>query len=395
MSDVVAEFWLTSARLADGRSVDLLMRQGRIAEISTAHGDAPREDAKGWLCLPSFVEGHVHLDKTFLGCPWQPHLAGGSIADRIRQEKLVRAKLDVPVEVRGGLLVEQELRFGTGFMRTHVDIDAESGLSNFESVVAIRDRFRDRIDIQIVAFPQSGILASPGTAKLLDTALSAGADLVGGLDPAGIDRDPTGHLDIVFGLAAKRGKGVDIHLHEGGPLGVFELELICERTERFGLGGQVTVSHAYCLGQIGSEDLKRIGERLAAAGVEILTSAPAVSMPPVLALTGLDVTIFAGSDNIRDAWSPFGNGDMLDRAGIAARQQQFGLDEHLQLALDLIGKNSAKALGLEGYGIAVGNWADLVLVEAENAAAAVAVAPARRVTFKHGRKIVELPDVAK
>jgi len=118
-------------------------------------------------------------------------------------------------------------------------------------------------------------------------------------------------------------------------------------------------------------------------------------MPPVVALTELGVTIFAGSDNIRDAWSPFGNGDMLERAGIAARQQQFGLDAHLQLALDLIGQLSAKALGLEGYGIAVGNWADLVLVDAENAAAAVAVAPARRATYKHGRKIAELPDVPK
>jgi cytosine deaminase len=395
MTDATDEYWLTSARLADGRLVDLLVRRGRIAEIGTAHGDALREDARGWLCLPAFVEGHVHLDKTFLGCPWQPHLAGGSIADRIRQEKIVRAKLSVPVEVRGGLLVEQELRFGTGFMRTHVDIDAESGLANFESVSAIRDRYRDQIDIQIVAFPQSGILASPGTANLLDAALAAGADLVGGLDPAGIDRDPTGHLDIVFGLAAKHGKGVDIHLHEGGPLGAFELELICDRTERFGLGGRVTVSHAYCLGQIGAEDLKRIGQRLAGCGVAILTSAPAASMPPVLVLTGLGVTIFAGSDNIRDAWSPFGNGDMLERAGIAAGQQQFGLDEHLHLALDLIGKHSAHAMGLEGYGIAVGHWADLVLVDAENAAAAVAVAPARRVTYKHGRKIAELPETPK
>ncbi len=158
----------------------------------------------------------MHLDKTFLGCSWQPHLPGGSVADRIRLEKIVRAELNVPVETRGALLVEQELRYGTGFMRSHVDIDADSGLGNFDSVAAIRDRYRDEIDIQIVAFPQSGILASPGTETLLEQALLAGADAIGGLDPAGIDRDPVGHLDIVFGLAARHDKDVDIHLHEGG-----------------------------------------------------------------------------------------------------------------------------------------------------------------------------------
>src|SRR5260221_7537214 len=104
-------------------------------------------------------------------------------------------------------------------------------------------------------------------------------------------------------------------------------------------------------------------------------------MTTVLALTEAGVTFFAGSDNIRDAWSPLGNGDMLDRASIAARQQQFGLDEHLRLALDLVGKNAAKALRLDGYGIAIGHWADLVLIDAENAAAAVADPPARRITY--------------
>lgn len=388
--DTPAEFWLTGLSFADGRTGDLLVRDGRIASIGVASGDAPRQAMGGWLCLPAFVEGHVHLDKTFLGTPWQPHLPGSSVADRIRQEKLARAKTNIPVQLRGGNLVEQELRFGTGFMRSHVDIDGESGLANFEAVSEIRDRYRAEIDIQIVAFPQSGILASPGTAALLDAALAAGADAIGGLDPAGIDRDPAGHLDVVFGLAAKRDKDVDIHLHEGGPLGVFELDLICDRTEKLGLGGRVTVSHAYCLAQIGRSDLQRIGGRLASAGVAILTSAPQVSMPPVRELRALGVTIFAGSDNIRDAWSPFGNGDMLERAQIAARQQDLVEDGDLAVALDLVGGASARALRLPSYGVAVGGSADLVLVEAENAAEAVASVPKRRMTYKRGKKVAEL-----
>ncbi|MDR3475491.1 MAG: amidohydrolase [Devosia sp.] len=388
--DTPAEYWLTGLRFADGNGGDLLVRDGNIAALAAASGDAPRQAMGGWLCLPSFVEGHVHLDKTFLGTPWQPHLPGGSVADRIRQEKVARSAINVPVEVRGSNLVEQELRFGTGYMRSHVDIDAESRLANFEAVSEIRQRYADRIDIQIVAFPQSGILASPGTEAFLDAALAAGADAIGGLDPAGIDGDPVGHLDVVFSLASRRGKDVDIHLHEGAALGVFELDLICDRTERFGLGGRVTVSHSYCLAQIGPEELKRIGGRLASAGVAILTSAPQVSMPPVRTLRALGVNIFAGSDNIRDAWSPFGNGDMLERAQIAARQQDLVEDADLSVALDMVGGASARALRLPHYGIAIGAPADLVLVEAETAAEAVASVPRRRMTFKRGRKVAEL-----
>ncbi len=163
--------------------------------------------------------------------------------------------------------------------------------------------------------------------------------------------------------------------------------MIAERTARLGLGGRVTVSHAYCLGEIGPEALQRVGDRLASAGVAIMTSAPAASMPPLQALAAFGVNVFAGSDNIRDAWSPFGNGDMLDRAGIAARQQQYGRDEDLLSALDLVGKNSAKALRLENYGIAVGHAADLVLIAAETPAEAVATAPTDRVVYKRGKKL--------
>lgn len=381
-------FTLSGLRFADGRKGDLAVESGRFSSVGGSNGGTV---AEGWLCLPALVESHVHLDKTFLGAPWQPHLPGGEVADRIRLEKIAQQRLGLTIEERGSRLVEQELRYGTGFMRTHVDIDAELGLSHFEAVADIRRRYVDRLEIQIVAFPQSGILASPGTADLLDRALAQGADLIGGLDPAGIDRDPVEHLDIVFGLAAKHDKDVDIHLHEGGPLGVFELNLICDRAEKLGLGGRVTVSHAYCLGQIGPEEVRRIGDRLAKAGVAILTAVPPTSMPPVAILHSLGVTVVAASDNIRDAWAPFGNGDVLNRAQMAAYQQTLDTDEGLAFAFDLVSSNAAKALRLDGYGVATGNPADFVLVEAETLAEAVAAPPARRMTFKRGRRVAELP----
>jgi len=379
---------ITGVAFGDGSRGDVVVSGGRFERVG---GSAGGNSGEGWLCLPALVESHVHLDKTFLGAPWQPHLPGSAVAERIRLEKVAQQQLGLTVEERGSRLVEQELRHGTGFMRTHVDIDAEIGLGHFEAVAEIRRRYADRLDMQIVAFPQSGILSSPGTADLLDRALAQGADLIGGLDPAGIDKDPVEHLDIVFGLAAKHGKDIDIHLHEGGALGVFELNLICDRTEKLGLGGKVTVSHAYCLGQIGPEEVKQIGGRLAEAGVAILTAVPPTSMPPVAALHSLGVTVVAASDNIRDAWAPFGNGDVLNRAQMAAYQQTLDTDDGLAFAFDLVSRNAAKALRLDNYGLAAGNSADFVLVEAETLAAAVAAPPARRITFKRGRKVAELP----
>jgi cytosine deaminase len=384
-------FWLTGLTFPDGKAGDLLVADGKIAGIGAAGGEAPRHDGRGWLCLPALVEAHVHLDKTFLGAPWQPHLVGGTVAERIRQEKVAQAGLGVPIEARGGTLVEIELGYGTSFMRSHVDIDAELGLSHFEAILAIREKYADRLDMQIVAFPQSGILSSPGTEALLDQALASGADLIGGLDPAGIDGDPVAHLDIVFKLAEKHGKDVDIHLHEGGPLGLFELGLICDYAMRLGLGGKVTVSHAYCLGQVGAQEIKRIGDRLAGAGVAILTAVPPVSMPPLKALAALGVNVVAASDNIRDAWAPFGNGDVLNRAAMAAFQQTLDTDDDLRFAFELVSANAAKLMRLTGYGLAVGNAADFVLVEASSVAEAVAATPARRMTYKRGRKVAELP----
>ena len=133
-----------------------------------------------------------------------------------------------------------------------------------------------------------------------------------------------------------------------------------------------------------------MSRRLAAAGVSILSSAPEERMPPVRALREAGVNVFLGSDNVRDAWSPFGNGDMLDRAGIAARQQVFVGDEELATVFDMATRASARALGLEHYGIAPGNPASFVLVEAENLAEAVASRPMRRETYRKGIKVGEM-----
>lgn len=383
----VDSFWLTGLTLPNGTRADLEIAGDRFGRIGRGEPGAHCRNAAGLLCLPSFVEGHVHLDKTFLGCPWQPHLEGRTIADRIRLEKVARARVDEPVVVRGARLIERSIAFGAGTMRSHADVDVDWGLANVEAELELRERYADRLDIEVVAFPQSGILRSPGTDELLEAALEAGADLVGGLDPAGIDEDPVQHLEIVFDIASNYGKGIDIHLHDAGALGCYELGLIAEMTRTTGLNGKVTVSHAFCLAQVDDVTFGRTAEALAGAGIAILTSAPSRSMPPVRALREAGVTVFAGSDNVRDAWAPYGDGDILARAALAAYQQGYRSDPDMAYALDLITTESARALGHAAYGLAEGNPADFVLVEASTVAEAVASPPARRVVFKRGRLV--------
>ena len=231
-----------------------------------------------------------------------------------------------------------------------------------------------------------GLLSRPGTADLMEAALTAGADLVGGLDPSAIDRDPKGHLDLVFALADRFGRGVDIHLHEPDELGAFSVEQICLRTKALGLGGRVTISHAFCLGMADEARVGALIDRLADARVAIMTTGPAGwPAPPVQRLLAAGVTVCSGSDGIRDAWSPFGSADMLEQATLVAMRNHMLRDDELGQSLAVCTHGGATAMSLEGYGIEVGCWADFVLVDAESVAEAVAQPRPRKLLVKRGR----------
>jgi cytosine deaminase len=380
---------LADARLPDGSRANIEIRDGRIARIAKA-GTAMANGAEtipleGALVLPGLVEGHIHLDKTLLGLPFVPHRPGDSVTDRIAAEKALRRELAYPVEERAMRLIEQVVGHGTVALRTHVDIDAQVKLDGLHALLKVREKVRHLLDIQIVAFPQSGVMIAPGVAELLDAAIGEGADLVGGLDPAGIDKDVKGQLDAIFGVAEKHGVGLDIHLHDFGTLGCSELREISARTEAIGLQGKVAVSHAFALGGVDDAELGRTSEALASAGVAIMTNGPGpVPMPPVKKLRAAGVTVFAGSDNIRDAWSPYGNGDMLERAAVIGYRQGLNADEDLALALDLATYAAARVLGLKNYGLAEGCAADLIAVGAESVPEAVAAHPPRVLVMKRG-----------
>lgn len=382
-----------NARFDGGTRHHIAVKDGRIAAIMPA--DAPADAAEtvelgNALVVPGFVEGHIHLDTSFYGDAWRPHKPctdGFDVRERVAFQAQNMA-VSAPMDVRARNQLDLCIGHGTTQMRSHVMVDGSVGLKSLETILRVREEYRGLIDIQLVAFPQSGILASPGTPQLLDEAIRLGANLVGGLDPASFDRDIEKHLNIVFGVAEKHGVGVDVHLHDMGTLGAFEIEQIAARTRALGMEGHVAISHAYGLGDIAADQLKTVADILAWSGVAIMTNAPgARAFPPILALRNAGVTVFSGNDNIRDSWWPYGDGDMLRRATTLGYRSGFNVDEDLRVAFDVVTEAGAKALRLEGYGLRVGAKADFVTLNAEHVPEAVVAVPQRRAVYKEGRLV--------
>lgn len=379
---------LRDVRPMGGAACDLVIRAGRIAAAGAEDAALPVFDGGGALVIPGLVDGHIHLDKTLLGLPWRPHAAGPSVRDRIENERHVRGTLPLSVAARAGNLIRQAAAYGTVALRTHVDIDTDVGTGGLDGVLAALAAHRHLVDAEIVAFPQGGIVGRPGVVELMDAALRSGAGVVGGVDPAGIDGDAAGQIGAIFALAERHGAKIDIHLHDAGELGLWQIGLICARTQAAGLGGRVAISHAFALGTGDDPAFGRAAAALATAGVAIMTHAPgAGQMPPVERLRDAGVTVFAGSDNIRDLWAPWGNGDMLERAFLIAYRQNLRSDAGLEGALALSTVNAARVMGLDPHGPAVGARADLVLLDGETLAEAIVTRRPRRAVIKAGRVV--------
>ena len=258
---------IRNVRPLGAAAVDVVLDRAAIEAIVPA-GSAPAQlpllvDGGGQLLLPALVESHVHFDKTLWGMPWRPNTAGPTRNDRIANEQRLLPGIDVPIAERAGPLIEHCIARGSLCFRSHVDAQTAFGIRHVEAMLALRETYRHVIDLQFVAFPQAGMLISPGTSDLMRAALELGVDIVGGIDPAGIDRDPIGHLEAVFAMATRYGKGIDIHLHDPGELGRWQIERIADMTQAAGLAGRVMISHAYCLGAFPPADLAPLADRLA------------------------------------------------------------------------------------------------------------------------------------
>ena len=368
--------------------VDVLVQDDRIAAIGpelAAPAGAAIEEGHGALLLPGLVEGHTHLDKTMWGMDWYRNEVGANLIDKIENERAFRHASGHDAAAQSLVLAKAFLALGTTRLRTHVDVDTQAGLRHLEGTLRTREALRTLQQIQVVAFPQSGLLGRPGTAELLDQSLAMGADVLGGLDPCAIDGDPVKSLDVLFGIAHKHQRPVDIHLHEPGAMGAFSLDLILQRTEALGMQGKVAISHGFCLGDVSEREREVLLARMAKLGVVLVTSAPpSRTVPPLMACRQAGVTVLGGNDGIRDTWSPYGSPDMLERAMIIGLRYNLRRDDEIEVALDTVTHSGARGCGFEAYGLEAGCRADLVLVDAQTVAHAVVSRPVRKLVVAGG-----------
>ncbi len=381
---------IKNTRPLGGHAADILIRDGRIAAIGPAlvAENVPVEDAAGRIAIPGLVDTHTHLDKSLLGYPWYVNTVGPRLIDKIDNERKVKQDYGLNAHTQSMRHALQSVGYGTTLIRTHVDIDTDQGLIALEGVMETRRQLADIVEIEIVAFPQSGLIRRPGTAELLDQAMAMGADLVGGLDPCGMDRDPKAHLDTIFALAEKYGKGIDIHLHEGGELGAFSMELMFERIRALSMQGKVAVSHAFCLGHSDWNMTQALIDTCAELDVPILTTAPPSHVVPSLKrLRAAGVRFGAGIDGFRDTWGPYGNGDMLERAMLLGMKNNLRRDDELLMALDVCTTGGAIAMDRQQHALTVGGRGDVVIVEGETVAEAIVTHQPRTLVVTAGHVV--------
>lgn len=350
---------------------------GKIKEIILAdkplETDLPIHDANNHLMLPSFRDMHIHLDKTYYGGPWKaPTLPVNGIMTRIEEERELLPRLLPVAEERAKKLLDLLLHAGSTHIRTHCNVDPVIGLKNLEATMQAVEAYKDKASVEIVAFPQHGLLRSESV-SLVREALRHGASLVGGVDPATLDENIEKSLQTVMELAVEANANIDLHIHDPGHLGIFTFKRLASLTEEAGWQGRVTISHALALADITPQEAGEIAELLAHQGISITSSVPIRRTIPIPLLQEKGVEVSLGDDSITDHWSPFGKGDSLEKAGTLA--ERFGLSDERSLgqALGFI-TGGVTPLNKEGERVwpKVGDDADLVFVEASCSAEVVA-----------------------
>jgi cytosine deaminase len=384
---------LANVRPGGGDPVDVVIADGVITAVSpagTAADQDQRIDGRGLLALPGFVNAHAHVDKSWWGQPWVSYGGRPTTQGRIVHERAERDKYGIPSVAGATAVLREFLRHGTTATRTHVDVDLGVGLRGIANVRAAAAALDGAVEVEIVAFPQDGVLRRPGVLELLDQAAAEGATSIGGLDPASIDRDPVGQLDALFEIAVRRSAGIDIHLHDGGDLGAFQYELIIERTREAGLAGKVNVSHGFALGELAPARRAELVEQLGAAGISWTTVAPVRSAPlPWREMRAAGVAVGLGTDGIRDLWSPYGDGDLLQVARGFARLHGLRTDEELAYAVELATTAGAPFVHREAHALVPGARADIVLIDAENVQDTLVRAPRRDLVVAGGQVVVD------
>lgn len=399
------DFILRNARIggAEAAIVDIAIAGGRIVDIgSDIAADAPAEDINGKLVVAGFVETHIHLDKSCILDRCQSR--EGTLAEAIAEVAAAkRAFTEDDIYQRARRTLERAILQGTMRMRTHVEVDPRVGLKGFSAIRQLKRDYAWAIDIEICVFPQEGLLNDPGTEELLISACEQGADLIGGCPYT--DNDPLGQIARIFAMARQFDRDIDFHLDFDIDPSRMDLEEVCRCTEATGWGGRVTVGHVTKLSAIGPERFAAIAKRLAEAGVAV-TVLPATELflmgrnhdhnvprgvTAAHRLIDYGVICSIASNNVLNPFTPFGDCSLIRMANFYANVAQIGRPSELASCLDMVTTLPAKLMNLQNYGIAVGNPADLVVLDCTDRAGAVAEIVRPLFGIKHGRRTFVCP----
>lgn len=400
-------YWLTNVTLEEGWVEEnekvigtktgcyhIRIDDKKIAEIKKTDGelitDLSKYDCGDLLLLPTFEEAHIHLDKTYFGGPWHAVKPIKSIFDRIEEEEHLLPQLFSTAEEQAIQILDEVISFGSTHVRAHSNIEHVSGLKRLAVTREVLDKYSEKVSSEIVAFPQHGLLHSDSV-ELMSVALSEGATHVGGLDPNIVDGDMEKSLQAMFELAVSHKAGIDMHLHESGEKGKKTITRLVELVEEASLQDKMTISHGYWFANADEKETEEMAERFANLGISIVSTVPIGSsaMPlPMLHAKGVKVKL--ATDSLTDHWSPFGNGDQLEKVGRFAELYGYSDEVSLAQSLGFItgGVTPLTKKGEQAWP-RVGDNASFCLVDASCSAEAVARRSFREAVWFEGNNIYE------
>ena len=373
---------IKQARLRSGELTDILIEDGRFARIAPNLNAERAEviDAHGCLATPPFCDPHLHLDATLsVGRP--RYNMSGTLLEGIRVWGEYKQTLNRDTIVKNAVdVVKWEVANGSMFLRTHVDVTDVTGVA-LEALLEVRDAVKEFADLQLVAFPQDCIFTFPEAPALMEQAMEAGADVVGGLPYFELcPEDGIRDIRFVFDLAERFGAMVDIHCDENTDDQSRYVEYIAREAIVRGMGARVTASHTTAMHNYNNDYASKVIGNISRAGMNMITNPFANSClqnrtdgyprrrghTRVDELLAAGVNVAIGSDDIMDPWYPMGKGSPLCGAQLLMNYAQLSGYSQVPQLFDMITVNPARLLMLDGYGIAEGNPANLVILDAES-----------------------------
>jgi cytosine deaminase len=370
----------------------------RIGEQLTADG-RPELDVDGRLVSPAFVEPHIHLDKVGT----LPLLGGnrsGTLAEAIEiLHRIKRSSSVDEIAARAGTVIRQAVLSGTTRIRSHVDVDTIGGLTPLLGVLKAAREHADICDVQTVVFPQEGILRDPGTTDLMDAAMRAGGDVVGGMPHWETDEESAReHIEICMRLAQRYDADIDMHVDETDNPDSRTLAMVIDATLAHGWQGRVTAGHCCAMAAWPDEYAAEVISRAAEARMNFVTN-PATNLllqgrldreprrrglPRVKELLAAGLTVACGQDCVQDGFYPFGAADQLQVALILCHAAQLSLPDEIDAALASIREAAAQVSGVRGYGLEPGSTADLIVLDADDMRDALRLQAIRRWVIRRG-----------